>query len=371
MSTTRYSPRTFSPLIRAGAGNSEVNAAFRQGRAVRLARGQYVLATAWKDAPPWVRFEMAAAAESLANPGTVFCGETAVYLHGLPVWVAPLRLEYRAANSARVGRQVEVFAARGPAQSLRPPPYRFGHRHRLDQAQAHGPGHIDNSPSRAALDKHGAGAGTGTGNDGGVGNHAVVQAGHFLTIPLPQAIVEVLATQPLQRSLVVADAALRAEFPAGISRTELTAVASAWPIKTQASRALSVLQLASGLAESPGESRSRALLIQAGFCPPVLQYEFSDDAGFIGRCDFWWPECGVVGEFDGRAKWAGELVKDELQQWEVVHAAQERHARLAAHSQVKRVVHWVGEDLEDPEVFFAKLERAGVRRDPRRRVRAA
>lgn len=357
MSATRYVPRTFSSLIRAGSGDSEVYAAFRQGRAVRLARGHYVLAREWKESPPWVRFEMAAAAESLANPGTIFCGETAVYLHGLPVWVAPRRLEYRARHAAQAGRRLDVFAAHGAARALAQGPPRFGHLHPHLPNDAEDSQHAGGSPVR--------------GMGGGAGAPEVHRAGHFRTVPLPQAIVEVLATQPLQRSLIVADAALRAEFPAGIARAELTAVASAWPIKTQASRALAALELADAQSESPGESRSRALLMRAGFCPPVLQQEFSDDVGFIGRCDFWWPEFGVIGEFDGRAKWAGALVKDGLEQWEVVHAAQERHARLAAHPLVNRVAHWVAEDLENPEALFAKLEQAGVRRDPRRRLRSA
>ena len=60
-----------------------------------------------------------------------------------------------------------------------------------------------------------------------------------------------------------------------------------------------VIGVADERSESPGESLSRWLLVNAGLAPDDLQKEFPHAAG-IDRVDFWW-DVGVVGEFDGEA----------------------------------------------------------------------
>ena len=68
-------------------------------------------------------------------------------------------------------------------------------------------------------------------------------------------------------------------------------------------RASRVLDFASGRSESPGESLSRVNIHLLGFPPPELQVPFSDNDGFIGYADFYWPELDLIGEFDGEAKY--------------------------------------------------------------------
>jgi hypothetical protein len=68
-------------------------------------------------------------------------------------------------------------------------------------------------------------------------------------------------------------------------------------------RASRVLDFASGRSSSPGESLSRVNIHLLGFRPPELQVPFSDDDGFIGYVDFYWPELDLIGEFDGEAKY--------------------------------------------------------------------
>ena len=59
-----------------------------------------------------------------------------------------------------------------------------------------------------------------------------------------------------------------------------------------------------GRGESPGESLSRIRIRQHDLPPPELQHVLHDDTGaFLGRADFFWTECGVVGEFDGMGKY--------------------------------------------------------------------
>jgi hypothetical protein len=66
------------------------------------------------------------------------------------------------------------------------------------------------------------------------------------------------------------------------------------------------VEFASPDGESPGESFSRMSIAVGGLAAPALQEEFSDDAGLIGRVDFWWSASGVVGEFDGDWKYSDE-----------------------------------------------------------------
>ncbi|MCU1684115.1 MAG: hypothetical protein JWQ81_4854 [Amycolatopsis sp.] len=65
-------------------------------------------------------------------------------------------------------------------------------------------------------------------------------------------------------------------------------------------RALFLLNLATGLAESPPESWTLLDLIDAGLPVPVLQFPVCDLAGNeIYRLDFAWPEIRVAVEYDG------------------------------------------------------------------------
>jgi hypothetical protein len=68
-------------------------------------------------------------------------------------------------------------------------------------------------------------------------------------------------------------------------------------------RAEKAISFASHQSESPGESLSRCGVHLLGFPPPVLQCEFYDQWGFIGRGDFWWPHVRLLGEFDGEDKY--------------------------------------------------------------------
>ena len=42
---------------------------------------------------------------------------------------------------------------------------------------------------------------------------------------------------------------------------------------------------------------------ELGLPAPELQHDLCDRGRFVARLDFWWPEHGVVGEFDGRSKY--------------------------------------------------------------------
>lgn len=86
------------------------------------------------------------------------------------------------------------------------------------------------------------------------------------------------------------------------TRAQLEEAAAQLPVlhRSVASRAIAA---ADGACESPGESRTRILLVDAGF-GVVSQQEIRSGREFIGRVDFLVDGCVVV-EFDGLMKYDG------------------------------------------------------------------
>lgn len=68
-------------------------------------------------------------------------------------------------------------------------------------------------------------------------------------------------------------------------------------------RAASVIQFASPLAASPGESFARVQFRALGYPSPELQVEFFDEDGFAGEVDFYFRELDLIVEFDGASKY--------------------------------------------------------------------
>lgn len=100
---------------------------------------------------------------------------------------------------------------------------------------------------------------------------------------------------------------------------------SYWPF----TRSMTIVVLmADGRAESPGESRGRWLFRITGLPAPILQYEVVDAHGrIVGRCDWGWPELGLLGEFDGKIKY-GRLVRAGQEPGDVVFEEKRREDLL-------------------------------------------
>ena len=76
----------------------------------------------------------------------------------------------------------------------------------------------------------------------------------------------------------------------------------------------------------------------------------------MGRCDFGWPDLGVLGEFDGKKKY-GELLRRPGQTAEDVLVDEKRREdRLRALGWT--VVRWMWSDLYRPEVLIQQLRAA-------------
>ncbi|MCV7402368.1 hypothetical protein H7K24_19705 [Mycobacterium fragae] len=81
------------------------------------------------------------------------------------------------------------------------------------------------------------------------------------------------------------------------------------------------LELVDGGAESPYESLTRLLLVQAGFPRPQTQIPVYDEYGFVvARIDMGWPQWRVGVDFEGAHHWTDPRQRD----WDV-----ERYAKLS------------------------------------------
>lgn len=117
-----------------------------------------------------------------------------------------------------------------------------------------------------------------------------------------------------------------------------------------------------GRSGSPGESLSRAVLHDRGWPPPILQQPFYDRSGLIGYVDFWWPQFGVIGEFDGYVKYSQGRYLRGATPADAVVAEKRREDRLRALFEVRTVVRWMWSDVTRAERLDGLLAAAGMRK---------
>ncbi|WP_138417207.1 hypothetical protein [Sinomonas gamaensis] len=309
-------------------------AGFAAGELIRLRRGFYFPTSLWLGARPDERFQIALSAYMQANPESVFCSETALFVRGIPTVKAPPAIDVVATSNGRLGVAPPTFQVRGGspaairARRFPPPPVRR-HLHRDLDAE---------------------------------------EVGGYRSVPLVEALIEVLASGKFPRALTVADGVLRSSPSTPLlERPEVRKAIDRLTAASQRRRAELIAALARPGAESPGESVSRALMHLFGFPEPLLQKEHFDPLGFIGRTDFFWDMARrPVGEFDG---W-GKYFRNELTGGEdpgtIIRREKRRENRLLALGH--QVLRWDWADLEQPIRLRTKLLEAGLRPRTRRLV---
>ncbi len=170
---------------------------------------------------------------------------------------------------------------------------------------------------------------------------------------LPRTLIDVARVAAFEPSVVVADAALRAD--ADIKEQALARLDTMrdW----QGSRnAGAVLSFADGRSESVGESRCRVLFDDVGLPAPDLQREFhAPNGALIGRTDFYFEEQRTIGEFDGKEKYLLTMAADE-DPGEVVWREKKREDRLRELGY--EVVRVITPDLDRPTQVAARFRRA-------------
>lgn len=267
--------------------------AVREGQLVRVRHGVYCPSDIWLGAGPAERHMIRARAVLRTTPGPVALTHvSALVAHGVEVWGADLDT-------------VHVTRLDAGASRIAP-----GVRH-----------HVGALPASDLTDVEG------------------------MCVSAPaRATVEAMSVLGSESALVSADSALHQRLCEADDLWRVHRRLEGWP---WLQRARVVLALADGGAASVGESRSRHLFWWAGLPRPILQYEVRSPSGqLLGITDFAWPQHRLLGEFDGRIKYAALLRPGETAS-DAVFREKQREDRLreATGFAMCRLT-W--QDLEDP-----------------------
>ncbi|MDU0292179.1 DUF559 domain-containing protein [Saccharothrix longispora] len=185
----------------------------------------------------------------------------------------------------------------------------------------------------------------------------VIEVDGLRCLTIAHAITELLCRTRSSTALACADQALaqvvpseRAEFKA-----ELAERITNRPDHRGRRRGLFLLDLATGLPESPPESALLVLIAEAGFPLPEPQYSVRDLAGReVWRLDFAWPHARLGLEYDGYAAHADRSEVD---------AARDDDLRRRGW----QVLRADASDLRNPTTLFSRLHTGlgGPQRRPR------
>lgn len=275
----------------------------RAGELVHLRRGAYAEPTGRVLDPRAAHLRLLEATMPQCDPAAVVSHTSAAVVHDLPVWdaqLARIHLTRSRQGGGRTRRLVQVHGAT------------------LDAAE-------------------------------------VVSRRGLRVTSLARTVVDLGRTLPLAQAVAAGDVALTR-----IDRRELDRAVAGQAGRTGIGRARRAIALLDGRSESAGESYSRVVLHLAGLPAPELQYEvFAPDGRFVARSDFGWPDCGVLGEFDGQKKY-GELLRRPGQTAEDVLVDEKRREdRLRALGWI--VIRWMWNDLHRPDTLIAQLRAALAR----------
>ncbi|WP_150462877.1 hypothetical protein [Nesterenkonia ebinurensis] len=342
-----------------GSHSSEsLSVALRKGKMLRLRRGVYVPTEAWMKSFPSDRYRLAIAAESLQNPNAVFCRESALSIHDIPLLAVPAQVHLRVRNrgSVRTRPQISMTGSLSAAEFLR----RAQQVAALERSQGSSRmlrgfatvRHLDSRGTFGCEQQRLIIPAAGTQQDRDLRRLVYVE-------PLEGSLIDSAPRLPFAGAIVALDAALRGGScrppvdPAHLGEMAQEQLNSQRKLR----RFEDLLDFASPLSESPGESLARVRFHELGFAPPQLQVLVHVD-GSTYRLDFCWEEVGVVIEFDGWLKYRQESsTPDAL-------FRQEKIREDAIRSTGRTVVRLYWEDLMEPgrRRLVRLLTRAGVPR---------
>lgn len=277
--------------VRVGVSTNELTRMVRRKEVIRVRRGAYVLASAYWGAPSFDRYALRTKAVLRSRPATDRAShQSALALHGIGTFGA--RQDVVLVESRDVSR-----------------------------TRTH--------------------AGLTTVPWSGGDTWAF---GSFHSVSATTACVQVAGAAGFLAGVCAMDNAI---FTHRITQQQLGEAVAALPARprTAAERSFDAVD---PLAESVGETRTRIILLDAGFSVRS-QVGFQDSAGFVGRVDFHVDDCVIV-EFDGLLKYGGDGGQAALV---AEKAREERLTRLGY--EVVRLV-WV--DLDDPPEIVRRVRRA-------------
>ncbi len=298
-----------SDLDRLGLNESTYQRAVARGELVRLRRGAYCDAAEWNRLSSRERYLIrmrAVAVSSTRSP--VFCGHSAA-----AVWEMPVPLDWPS--------QVHVLS-----------PPATGGRSRHD---------IVRHPIADAVE------------------HVVEHQG-FLVTDVAGTAADMALTLPFAQAVGCVDWALWRRNNFRVSKTAIGVELSRRAPRYRRRHAEAVLNFATEMSDSYGESLARSVMFELGFEPPQLQAKFRDEFGEM-VVDYFWPGVRIVGEFDGKSKYLLPSYGAASTPGEIVWREKKREDRLRR--QVAGVVRMVMADVMNPARFCRLLSGAGIPRD--------
>ncbi len=144
-----------------------------------------------------------------------------------------------------------------------------------------------------------------------------------------------------------------------VTKEELLTILGRHPTTPGNGRLRHCIEYADARCESPGESLSRAVMIEHHLPMPELQKKIVDRSGdVIGRVDFIWPDLRVIGEFDGAVKYTRGLTGRSAEETVV---EERRREQALERTTGMRVVRWVWDDALREAGLLRILADVGVR----------
>lgn len=125
----------------------------------------------------------------------------------------------------------------------------------------------------------------------------IVKLGGTLTTAPARTVADLLRTLDRASAVSVADSALHQKL---LAPDDLVHVQRLMARRTGAAIGRSRVSLLDARAESPLETRTRLICVDAGLAPEALQYQVLDGSGaVVARADLAWPSRFVIVEADG------------------------------------------------------------------------
>ncbi len=131
----------------------------------------------------------------------------------------------------------------------------------------------------------------------------IVKIGELTVTDLARTALDVARKTPFRDAVASVDWALWRKNPQAVTHDELRAELRRLAPRIGGRHLETVVGFATDLSDSFGESGGRAGIHEAGFAPPVLQFELRDAEGLM-VADYAWPEARILGEFDGESKFS-------------------------------------------------------------------
>lgn len=265
---------------------------------LRLRRGVYVSAQAWRALEPWDRYLTRVHAVAAIRPGSIFCLESAAALRGLPLFGEPRNIHVYDPLATRSTSFGDIVV------------------------------HTSGTP------------------------RVVRRIGDLDVVDTADTVLDLARALPPAFALATVDAAIGPGSQPALALDEIVdALAGRASGSRGTRRARWAIDRADARAESVGESVSRAVIEWLGYPPPALQRTFRFE-GSEDRVDFFWEGEGVVGESDGFGKYERDAVASIVRE-------KRREDRLRRH--VSGFARWGWADAMRADPLDRSLAAAGLR----------